>query len=89
LEEFVDRDEEYLAWVNRYPQGFVVNAHKGVSPSNSVLHKATCNTIKTPMRTHWTTTDYKKICSVNKKELEEWCESVGDKGMRSCKFCNP
>lgn len=82
-----DKDEDgYLQWVAANPHGFVINAPK-VGRAPYVLHKASCPDITTRFR-NYTTTDYKKICSVDRQKLVD----LGDRhssDFRKCQHCEP
>ncbi len=87
-----DNDEEgYLHWVHGHPTGFVINAvrHPGGTPDPYMLHRASCNFIKTPERTNYTTTSYAKVCSLNRQELVDWYTRHSSHPFRKCKFCKP
>jgi hypothetical protein len=88
-----DNDEAgYLQWVDTHPGGFVLNAyrHPGAMPDPYILHRASCNTIKTPKFTNYTTTSFAKICSESRQELVEWwANSHSNHLFRACKFCKP
>jgi hypothetical protein len=43
---FIDEDTEYLAWVERHPEGFVVNADQKPKAEELVPHKASCFSIR-------------------------------------------
>ncbi len=81
-----DNDEvRYLQWVNANPHGFVINAPKG--RGTVVLHKADCEDIATRFK-NYTTTTYKKICSLDKQELADWGARHSDK-FKLCAHCKP
>ena len=42
---FADSDSDYLEWLKRNPDSFVVNLERSPTPKNRVLHKASCGTI--------------------------------------------
>ena len=43
--EFKNDDEAYLDWIQKNPQGFVLNLRQGCDPDYVVLHSATCGMI--------------------------------------------
>ncbi len=45
MEQFVDDDPAYFAWLDANPRGFVVNVRRRHDPTYVVLHRATCPTI--------------------------------------------
>ncbi len=86
-----DNDEaEYLRWVKAYPTGFVINAVKMQSQEAPyMMHRADCWTIATNPAGNFTTTGYKKICSLDKQELIDWWRKYSSKEYRACKTCKP
>jgi hypothetical protein len=88
MREFVDDDEGYLQWVNAIPNGYVINAPKRRGDFPDMLHRASCTFIKTRQRTNYTTTDFMKICSLDKQALIDWGTKNSD-DFRKCKHCKP
>lgn len=84
---FQDDDAGYREWIYANMGGYVVNAIRGIVPSDPVLHRATCETI-TPTPDKVWTGDYTKVCSSDRYELEAWARSIG-RSVRACSFCDP
>ena len=83
MQEFDNKEEEYLQWIDTHPNGFVINLEK--SNNNPVLHKADCGDIA-GAHPNYTTEGYKKICSMNERELKEWCiKEAGN--YHKCQHC--
>jgi len=89
MEKFIDDDEGYLEWLERNPDGFVVNSHREPISRYLILHKATCGTISSPNRKNWTTGDYIKFCSSDRSELEEWALDAFNTDLWACRKCKP
>jgi len=89
LDTFVNNDKAYLRWLTQNPNGFVVNSYLHPSPDYLILHRANCWTISTSTRTNWTTTGYIKICSLDKRELENWAEKEVGSQLHHCRICKP
>jgi hypothetical protein len=89
VKQFIDDDSGYLRWIENNPNGFVVNCHKRPYPKYLILHHATCLTISTPANTNWTTTNYMKICSLDRNELQNWAQNKIHGRLHLCKICNP
>ena len=89
MKRFIDDDRGYLGWVSKNPTGFVVNCRRIPSKNYLMLHNATCEFIRTPKITNWTTTVYIKICSLGKSELETWAKEEIGGNLQPCEFCNP
>jgi len=89
IDIFINDEKSYLSWLRQNPNGLVVNSYAHPSPEYLILHRSTCWTISTDIRTNWTTTGYIKICSRDKRELEKWAgKEVGGK-LHSCQICKP
>jgi len=71
MNEFVDDDAGYLAWLADHPTGLVLNLRRVADPSYVVLHRASCGSIKSARRLTgaYTSRSYRKICSVGIGEL--------------------
>jgi hypothetical protein len=85
---FVDDETGYLQWMAANPNGFVINAPKRSGDFPDMLHRASCVHISSPKRTNYTTTDFKKICSLDRGELLDWGAKYSD-DFRKCKHCKP
>lgn len=87
LVRFDDDEAGYRDWLWSHLSGYVVNAERGSSPGQPILHRATCNTI-TPTPDRAFTKDYVKVCALRRFELDEWARSV-DRRLKACVFCDP
>jgi len=88
--EFIDNDRSYLNWISANHTGLVVNCDRKPRANYLKLHCATCRWItgKPTNGKRWTT-DYIKVCSLNRYELEAWArERVGGQ-LQPCGHCNP
>ena len=47
VKEFEPDDEKYLAWINEHPEGFILTTPKSLYPPHTVIHRASCDKIKT------------------------------------------
>jgi len=82
---FENNEDGYRQWVKDNPLGFVINTPK--SGGYLMLHRANCTFISSDKRTHYTTGDYKKICSTDRQELVDWAKKSGN--IQYCSFCKP
>jgi hypothetical protein len=91
MQKFVNDDESYLAWTLAHPAGFVLNVPQKGTAVPLVLHTARCAHVTSTTRTNYTTTDYYKICSMERIELVTWvhAQSHGQLQYRSCGHCQP
>ena len=85
VEEFQDRDAEYLGWVAAHPDGYVINIGRS-RRGYARLHRAACGTItsRPPF-----TGPYIKICSGVLVELDRWALSRTDAVAERCRTCRP
>ncbi|ELI6420929.1 HNH endonuclease [Aeromonas veronii] len=73
IQEFKDQEEEYLAWVEENPDGFVANMDKaGVMKQYPMIHSAGDAAISKDKRGNFTTNAYFKICSTDLQELRSY-----------------
>ena len=87
---FKDDDAGYLSWIERHPQGLVVNTFRKPVPSYLVLHRATCGTITgTPARGNSWTRDPIKVCSEARSDLDEWAREAAGASLQPCGLCKP
>ena len=84
-----DNDEAgYLQWIEKNSTGYVINTPKRSGDFPDMLHRANCRHISRGTYTNYTTTDFKKLCSLNKQEMLAWGQ-VSSPDFRMCKVCNP
>lgn len=83
---FINDEKEYLFWLDRHPKGFVVNSNK--KHSFLMLHRAVCGTINSK-KGNYTTHAYIKICSRDRKELENWAQTIIGNTLSICEHCTP
>jgi len=89
-------DDLYMDWLDRNPEGFVINSHRDPDPTYIVLHRATCHSISQYTRSSsegaFTERSYIKTCSPSIDELRDWAHHNGraDRAFsRECGFCKP
>jgi len=90
VEQFVDDDQKYLKWIANHPDGFVVNATRGVHTKSARLHASGCRTISgtSPRGGPWTG-PYMKVCSDTQSPLEHWYREKTGEAITRCKVCLP
>jgi hypothetical protein len=70
---FDNKEEEYLAWVEENPSGFVANMDKAESIKQyPMIHSAGDAAISKDRRGNFTTNAYFKICSTDLRELKSY-----------------
>ena len=89
IQQFVDDDAGYFAWLGQHPAGFVLKTYREPTPGYVRLHRATCYSVTRPPAngSSWTH-DYRKTCADTRAELEAWAR--GEVLLpKSCAKCNP
>jgi hypothetical protein len=87
---FVDDDLGYAEWLDRNPDGWVVNAHRPPNPRYLILHRAGCHTIHgQPTRGSQWTSKYVKICSTSLTSLRDWAQQAIGGDLTPCGRCRP
>lgn len=91
MQKFVNDEASYLAWTLAHPAGFVLNVPQNGTAVPLVLHTARCAHITSTARTNYTTTNYYKICSLDRMKLVAWvhAQSHGQLQYRFCGHCQP
>jgi hypothetical protein len=89
MESFWDRDgvvkhDDFVKWLDENPEGFFINCR---SASNMMLHRSTCPHLV--FHVPVSLTRYRKICSLDRAQLERWADEHGSKPVRSCSTCSP
>jgi hypothetical protein len=85
VEEFRDRDADYLGWVAAHRDGYVMNIGRS-RRGYARLHRAICGTItsRPPF-----TGPYIKICSTALTDLDRWALDRGGTVPERCRTCRP
>ncbi len=84
---FQNDDAIYRQWISDHSAGFVVNVPYHAASTPSVLHTATCSSIKAFASKNSTTGDYYKVWGMNRDELVKWANQQGK--FQECKVCKP
>ena len=92
LVSFLDDDPDYAQWLEAHQDGFVLISGSPPSAWYLVLHKADCRTLNGvpphPRVKSWTTL-YRRTCSEQLSDIEDWTRSeVGSEPSR-CRVCFP
>lgn len=101
---FEKKDSEFIGWIERNPDGYVINALRSRSPKYFVLHRSGCKIIstyvkKTPGKSKprrprggFTERQYIKIGSNSISSLRNWVKKNGRTNgsfTKHCALCNP
>lgn len=77
-----ERDEQrYLDWIDRHPDGLVLNMLRSKNPNYRVLHSASCPSIKNytgrAREGGFVERDYIKVCAQDLESLQAWSRANG------------
>ena len=76
--------EKFLDWRIRWPEGFVINYK---SPNNVMLHRAKCGHFTFKESDEVNLAASKKICSLDREEVESWATREGIAHVKLCQHC--
>lgn len=88
---FSNEDRSYLSWITHHRHGFVLDMLKRPTRKHPVIHRATCDDIRTSKtkKTHWTTGRHLKACSLDIEELGDWANTQWEIEPVYCEQCRP
>ena len=89
--EYRDDDEGYRVWLNKNPDGYVINLQRSHNPSDAHLHDADCWTLSDQVHRDVSLTGpYVKVCGATLIEIEEWAAKNVGESIEPCGTCrNP
>jgi hypothetical protein len=76
--------EEFLEWIKENPQGSFINRR---TSNDMILHKASCYQVASAQPGDITASVL--ICSVDRRELENWVAEQGPITLKLCNSCWP
>ena len=84
----------YRDWIDLYPEGYVINVRRDLSPEYMVLHRADCRSLANAAHdpAAFVERQYRKVCSTELSELRAWAVEKGrSDGTFSahCQLCHP
>jgi hypothetical protein len=93
VKKFEPDDEKYLAWINDHPDGFILTSSKSLYPPHTVIHRASCDKIKTLKGNAkpggFTERNYIKVYATSEIILENWVSKMRIDGFsRKCSTCS-
>jgi hypothetical protein len=83
---FRDDDPGFFRWLDDHPDGYFINSERNPKPAYLVLHRPSCPHFDRGPAVHWTT-DYIKICSPGRGDLEEWATRAVGGDVTLCRTC--
>lgn len=93
VKEFEPDDEKYLAWIDKHPEGFILTSSKSLYPPHTVIHRASCDKIKTlkgkAKPGGFTEREYIKVYATSVSALQNWVrQNRVDGSSRKCSLCS-
>ena len=86
--EYRDDDEGYRVWLNKNPDGYVINLQRSHNPSDAHLHDADCWTLTDQVyRDVSLTGSYVKVCGATLTEIKEWAAKNVGESIEPCRTC--
>jgi hypothetical protein len=90
IEEFRERDRDYLNWVAANAGGYVINIQRNHNPNDSRLRRADCHTITgNPARGKTWVGDWVKVCSADLRALDRWATARVGASITRCGTRHP
>ncbi len=84
---FKGDEKGYFDWLKRNRSGFVINIQRSLNPADVKLHSAMCQHIGSRSGGPYTTRQYIKVCSLDRRELIDWArDDVGGEPSNGC-YC--
>ena len=91
--EFDRDDDAYLTWLAMYPDGYVANVRRKLSPDYVVLHRAGCRRVsKSDSPGELTGQRYRKLCGISRQDIAAAPKRCGRNAgafTAYCKICKP
>lgn len=88
IELFKNREDEYLGWIEKNHNGYVLNIDEPqVFANYPMIHKASHKLLSSPKIGNFTTAQYFKVCSVDRDLLEKWAIDKYQKEVTLCNVC--
>ena len=86
--EYRDDDEGYRDWLNKNPDGYVINIQRSHNPTDAHLHDADCWTLIDQLdRDVSLSGSYVKVCCGSLTEVEEWAAKNVGESIQPCGTC--
>ena len=86
--EYRDDDEGYRDWLNRNPDGYVINIQRSHNPTDAHLHDADCWTLIDQLdRDVSLSGSYVKVCGGTLEEVNEWAAKNVGEWVQPCGTC--
>jgi hypothetical protein len=88
---FINEEAAYRYWVTHHRDGFVLDGRHRPRWRKITLHRAICPSVRQAptKRTHWTTGESFKACSLDKQEIVDWVEHELGLPCERCEECLP
>lgn len=92
VETFDSDDTGYIDWLERHPDGYVVNTRQVIDPEYLVLHQSGCSSIRKYPKMEenpggFTERRYRKICATSHSELKNYLVHLTGNSSPFSKVC--
>jgi hypothetical protein len=88
--EFRNGDDEYQDWLDKNPDGYVINIQRNHNPSDARVHRARCRTINSQnAKGRRLVGTYVKVCAKESQELDQWALDTVGRLIQRCGTCRP
>ena len=88
IHEYRDDDDGYLEWLNKNPNGYVINLQRSHIATDAHVHDASCSTLAAPISDGLQLThQYVKVCGTTLVDVQEWAASHVSEPIPDCGFC--
>lgn len=84
---FLNDDRAYLSWVRSHRGGYVLEARR--KGHNRLVHRSTCEAVRSGKHRHWTTGQQLKACSMSLTEIVDWVRDTSGCELPCCEDCRP
>ena len=82
-------DPAYRRWIYDHPSGYVINALRGATGGEPILHTAMCDHIAPRAEAQWTTGEYIKFCGEKRVALDLFAREKYGAFPKECTNCEP
>jgi hypothetical protein len=87
VEEFFEKETEYINWLNTNPYGYVLNYFGSYNSEMNKLHRSDCRYLRRPSDEGKRTTRYKKVCSNDLEQLKAYIDREQGSAWSPCLTC--
>ncbi|HJS29826.1 MAG TPA: hypothetical protein VJ768_09400 [Anaerolineales bacterium] len=87
---YKDDDLNYLHWIEKNPNGFVLNTTRPPLPEFLILHRSSCPAVYgDPEPENYWTIECVKVCADSTGQLSDWARDEVGGRPKACRICSP